>query len=849
MRIWSFKTGLVLALSIIFFTSSVSPIAVGNISNTKYIAQNTAVYTKPTNYAELVNWYKALEANYPNYLEVFKANKLYNTGTAIGGYDLYYVRITNKNLGLHKPEVLFLGSPHGDETVGTISLYWFTDWLMRMAFTDEPCPEYSKDWLRWIIDNREIYIEVSHNPYGFDHGPQRYDGHGWDLNREADYDGPGSPTGGIWGSVQGKTLRAFVDHHLVRVGCDFHGGSRMLLYPWADTHSNVVGTSPITRRSYNNAPPDFYYYDAEALRVGSYMGDYGGDLNKNNIGTIHGLIWYPVKGGIAPWAYAADVVKNPVEDSYVNDEINGNYPGAGILWLSPEMSNIKNPSENTFGSDTDHKYGAEVRRFVLHQTDLAQPYTQWQSGTIENNVEVDPGNPLTFKWQVNGCLVVDHTSIQWGTHPNPINYYDYETPDHNEHAGDYLGGTGWDNAEDGKTHGMTYSETITINSPGEYYFVTKAKVDTKYKSTLRPDIYGTDPYLRLVKERTDDTYYESLMGTDGHEEMQGQTWWYSPIIHVTVSGEPDLRYTPTSHNFGAMHEGQSASTNFDIWNEGTGKLSYTLNENCNWIELSSTSGESTGEHDPITIYINTAGLSNGHYSSDISINSNDESGTFTVEIDVVSEAILSFSPVSYDFGDMYQNQVSETTFQIQNVGDELLEYELTSEHDWVIVTPITGDSSGEADTINIEINTASLSLGAHICNISVESNAGNDVFRVTVNVIDEIPEIKITNPEIGYSYFRDKKSLKKFMFLRDRALIFGQITIDVDTNGFEVGRIEFYVDNELKGNVTEEPHGFMWNERTFRLHEIKVIVYDSNDVEVASDKIEIFIYNLGRKIT
>jgi hypothetical protein len=47
-------------------------------------------------------------------------------------------------------------------------MYWFTDWLMRMAFTDEKSPEYSKDWLRWLIDNREIYIEASHNPYGFD---------------------------------------------------------------------------------------------------------------------------------------------------------------------------------------------------------------------------------------------------------------------------------------------------------------------------------------------------------------------------------------------------------------------------------------------------------------------------------------------------------------------------------------------------------------------------------------------------------------------------------------------------------------------------------------------------------
>jgi hypothetical protein len=491
-------------------------------------------YTKPSNYAQLVSWYQALESAYPNYLEVFKANQLYGTGTVTGGYDLYYVRITNENLGLHKPEILFLGSPHGDETVGTIGMYWFTDWLMRMAFTDEPCQEYSKDYLRWLIDNREIYFAVSHNPYGFDHGPQRYDGNGWDLNREADMDGPGSPTGGIWASVNGKTLRAFVDNHLIRVACDFHGGARMLLYPWGSTHSSIIGVSPISGKSYTYAPPDFYFFDASSLRVGSYMGAYGGTLNQNNIGTIPPTVGYSVKGGISPWAYGADVTKNPVEDPWVV----GDYPGAGILWLSPEMSNTKNPSESTFGNDTVHMFGAEVRRFILHQTDLAQPYILWQPGTIQDNSEILPETTVPLFWQVNGSLVVDHTYIQWGKDPDPINNPEYLTEDYDGHSGDYYGGTGWDNANSGQTQGVTYNENIYLTEPGDYYFVAKAQVDQIYSNVLRPDVYKDNPYLRLVKERTNDSYYEELEGTDGTEIVSGQTWWYSPIIHVRVLGGP-----------------------------------------------------------------------------------------------------------------------------------------------------------------------------------------------------------------------------------------------------------------------------------------------------------------------
>jgi hypothetical protein len=540
-------------------------------------------YYKPANYATLVEWYQAIEDMYPDYVEIFKANELYDTGTVYGGYDLYYVRITNENLGLHKPEVLFLGGPHGDETVGTIGFYWFTDWLFRMAFTDEIHEEFTKDYLQWILDNREIYIEVSHNPYGFDHGPQRYDGNSWDLNREADYDGPGSPTGGIWASVPGKTLVEFVNNHLIRTGCDIHGGVRMIIYPWADTHSDVTGISPITGESYRHAPPDFYFFDAAGLRFGNYMGDYGGDLNKNNIGTIYELITYSVKGGICPWAYAADVETNLVEDPYVQDEIYGNYPGAGILWYSPEMSVTKNPAEYTFGNDTVHRFGAEMRRYVMHQTDLAQPYVRWISDTVESGTEIKPETTVKFNWQVNGSLVVDHTYMQWGTHPDPINKPDFTTTDHDEFAGEYLGGTGWDDAESGSTNGVTYNESIYLETPGDYYFVAKAQVDQVYADVLRPDIYGDDPYSRVVKERTNDDYYEVLEGTDGTEVINGQTWWYSPIIQVTVINNPPERPERTDGEkklkLGEEYSFTTSTTDADgdqvyyKWNWGDGSIS------------------------------------------------------------------------------------------------------------------------------------------------------------------------------------------------------------------------------------------------------------------------------------
>lgn len=491
-------------------------------------------YTFPTNYSTLVGWYQALETSYPEYLEVFKANELYNTGKVAGGYDLWYVRITNESTGLSKPEVLFLGSPHGPEQIGTVSLYWFTDWLLRMAYTDEPCPGYHKAWLRWLVDHREIYIEVSHNPWGFDHR-RRWDANGWDLNREADYNGPGEwgpPE--PWSSVQGKTLVRFINNHTIRTGCDFHEGLRKLMYPWFNSHWLVKAISPLTLMPYNYAPPDFYFYDVASLRCADYMGDFGGDLTAWNVGPIRSFV-DRTEGALVAWAYGADVDRHPVEDRFVQDENYGPYPGAGIMWHLYEVYDYEKDINRweLLGNDTTLGFGMEVRRFLLHQIDLAQPYVRWLSAPANNSV-VAPGT-YSFSWQVNGSLVVDHTSLQWGDHQDVITTFDHETEDYDQHQGDFRGGTGWDGAHNGTTQGVVYTATITFDQPGDYYVVAKAMVDQRYGTAYAPLVYGREPYLRLVRERTDPEYHEMRPGTDGMEEVQGRLWWYSPVLHVTVT--------------------------------------------------------------------------------------------------------------------------------------------------------------------------------------------------------------------------------------------------------------------------------------------------------------------------
>ena len=78
---------------------------------------------------------------------------------------------------------------------------------------------------------------------------------------------------------------------------------------------------------------------------------------------------------------------------------------------------------------------------------------------------------------------------------------------------------------------------------------------------------------------------------------------------VSVEG-PGLSYSPGSYDFGTMLVGTTDATSFDIWNSGVGTLSYALSESASWVTLSSYGGTSSGEHDPITVTVDTTRATN-----------------------------------------------------------------------------------------------------------------------------------------------------------------------------------------------------------------------------------------------
>jgi len=160
---------------------------------------------------------------------------------------------------------------------------------------------------------------------------------------------------------------------------------------------------------------------------------------------------------------------------------------------------------------------------------------------------------------------------------------------------------------------------------------------------------------------------------------------------VSVSAiVPDLVYSPTSHDFGNVAQGQTYQTTFQIWNGGSGTMTFNLGIVHTWISPNPTGGKSDGSWDKVTITvtIDTTGLSLGPHSGFVSITANDGGGTryFNIDCNVVSNNPPNIpskpsGPSSGEAGVAYTYSTSTTDPDGDNVrygwdcnGDSVVDY-------------------------------------------------------------------------------------------------------------------------------------------------------------------------------
>ena len=474
-------------------------------------ATRNSLYVYHTNYPGttgdyewLVSDMQNLNSTYPHIFELFTAQSAFGLPNVTKGNEVYktwIIRITNESTGFNKPEVLFIGGHHGDEKIGVEVAYYLAEWLVTNYQNDS--------WIRYLVDNREIYIIPLANPYGWVHHIRRapniyYPEEGQefvDMNRDYpydfDYSGGSSGSPKIFSTVGARAIHELTKRHLFINTVSWHAGTEMIIYAWG-CYAHL----------YNTESPDdmaFYYQ-------GKYMSQYAGPYHGYyQWGRANDLL-YPCHGAYEDYAYA---MSWDLENADENWTTNGCYSLTHCI----EISDSKYPPQSTLGGRNgvynpggeEDGYIPKNIRIALLLIDIAQPYIK-----ITNELPeiVNVGEKINFKWKVMGALNTTETNIQYGKSEDPINNYTYATPT-------LSGGTGWQNVE--------YSQNITIEEPGDYYFVIRAKVDFNMLQQNNPEP-NIPPQSLYVNMRTNDSWNIA----NENNSLEGRTNWYSEIIHIKV---------------------------------------------------------------------------------------------------------------------------------------------------------------------------------------------------------------------------------------------------------------------------------------------------------------------------
>lgn len=205
----------------------------------------------------------------------------FSIGKSSKDRDLFGVKISdNVSLDEKEPEFKYIGNMHGNEIVGRD---------MLVLFIEDLVDRYRAGELEVVnaINNTEIFILPTMNPDG-SALKRRGNDHWKDLNRNF----PDFTTSDNVNTTEGREpeAQAVMNWQKSRhfsLSANFHGGSKVVNYPWDTTGEPAPLTDLIRDFSllYASTVPGFY------------------DNPRFAQGITNGYRWYHVDGGMQDWSY------------------------------------------------------------------------------------------------------------------------------------------------------------------------------------------------------------------------------------------------------------------------------------------------------------------------------------------------------------------------------------------------------------------------------------------------------------------------------------------------------------------------------------------------------------------
>ncbi len=202
----------------------------------------------------------------------------------------------------------------------------------------------------------------------------------------------------------------------------------------------------------------------------------------------------------------------------------------------------------------------------------------------------------------------------------------------------------------------------------------------------------------------------------------GQT---NVAVQMRVAQAAELLVTPEEMDFGeTLVEGI-----VNISNIGTGELSWTVNEEIDWLAVDVAQGQSLGaETDTVMVTVRRADLEAGSHSATLTIESDGRSVPLNVSIFVGAERQLTVFPQGLDFLP-HQDELSIT---LENSGNIALEAVVASSVEWVRVEGQHSLDPGQNIDVVVVVDRAALPIGTNEGVIRI--SGGEEQLELTVSI-------------------------------------------------------------------------------------------------------------------
>ncbi len=464
-------------------------------------------------YSSMVAELEQLATDHPALAEYFTAQDAYGLASVPdGAQQLVHpiLRITNEALGLDKPEILLVGTQHGDEVVG-MEVGVATARLLLESYGTDP-------WLTELVDRREIYILPLANPHGFNHAVRWSPGtesSSEDMNRDHLYDrdpcnffcqDEDSLT-----TVGAQAIHQLARRHLFRVMLDYHGGTELIIHPWGTPLHDA-----------NDESPDDRVHDLLGQRMSSYGGPFNGFYPVGRSNSLLGSVFAPMDDT----AYAS---------SWDTANADPLWPTAGwrSLAYTVETSNQKTPPQSTLGGDAsvltpggaEDGYVAKNVRIALATIDLIEPYVLWTNRAAVPT-QIALGETVTVEWEVRGCFEVDDTHVRFGADPDPRVNFTGQSVSQQQSTGDPC--------FDGPT---LFTAQVTPPAVGTWYLTPVAQVDSTVLTQGSPVPAAVSPRSWVARSRTEEGVLAINMTDPGEvNTVRGQLYWGAQPLAIQVGG-------------------------------------------------------------------------------------------------------------------------------------------------------------------------------------------------------------------------------------------------------------------------------------------------------------------------